>query len=139
MDFEVFSVTQDTLHRFERVAAEAFDDDIDTDLLQAFVADPSHHMVCAFADNMVMGQARGVLVRNPDGPPSLYIDNVGVAPRWIGKGVATALLDALIGWGKSQGATSSWVLTETDNTIAVGLYNKLGLAHRRVMICESAE
>ncbi|MEO1549320.1 MAG: GNAT family N-acetyltransferase [Pseudomonadota bacterium] len=136
MGFEVFSVTPDMLPRFERVSEDVFDEDIDTARLSTFIADPSHHMVCAAAGDMVIGQARGLVVLNPDGPPSLYIDNLGITPAWFRQGVATRLLDRLFAWGASRGARATWVLTETCNEGAIDLYKRHGLHPRKVMICE---
>lgn len=111
----------------DRILADVFDDDIDAAGLAAYLDAPGHALFVARADDAVVGQARGCVHLQPDGPPELYIDNLGVAPAYKRRGIATALVRALIDWGRAQGCASMWVATETDNAEGLAFYKALGL------------
>lgn len=65
---------------FARVADDVFDAAIDPARLAAYLADPTQAMAVTTADGMIVGQARGAVVRNPDDADTFYIDNLGVTP-----------------------------------------------------------
>jgi hypothetical protein len=67
------------------VAAEVFDNPIDAELTREFLEDPRHHIAVAIDDEQVVGFASGVHYIHPDKPPELWINEVGVAPAWIGQ------------------------------------------------------
>lgn len=111
---------------FARVADEVFDAPILPDRLAAYLADPMQAMVVAVADGMVVGQARGAVVRNPDEGDVFYIDNLGVAPDFRRRGIASRLIDALADVARARGCEVMWVGTEPDNLPARGLYRRRG-------------
>jgi aminoglycoside 6'-N-acetyltransferase I len=122
MDVEIFAIGPEQIPRLAVVDDEVFDARLDPERLRTFVADPTHRMICAFADGVCIGQARGVITRQPDGPSSLYIDNLGVAPSHRRLGLASRLLDELVAWGRANDCASAWVATEMDNEAARALY-----------------
>lgn len=129
-DFEVLHVTPETAPLLDRVAEDVFDDAITPASAAAFLAAPGHALLVALADGVVIGQARGIVHAQPDGPPQLYIDNLGVAPASQRRGAATALVRALKAWGLAQGCVSCWVATETDNAEGLGFYESLGMTRK---------
>lgn len=137
MDVEICAIGPEQLPQLAEVADEVFDAPLDPERLQAFVADPGHRMVCAFANGVCVGQARGVITRQPDGPSSLYIDNLGVAPAHRRQGVAGRLLDALVAWGRARDCRSAWVATELDNAPARALYAARGAVFAAVAYYDS--
>ena len=126
MDVQIIRVGPAQSGLLDRVAEDVFDDRIDLARLAAYLADPSHLMVVAVSNGEVIGQARGVVHRHPDAPTELYIDNLGVTPARMRKGIATRLLDDLIAWGRSLGCVQAWVGTEVDNEAARALYLSRG-------------
>ena len=110
----------------QRVAEDVFDAPIDRARLAAYLAEPGHLMVVAVSGGEVIGQARGMVHRQPDQPTELYIDNLGVTPARRRQGVATRMLDELIAWGRSLGCEEAWVGTEVDNEPARTLYKGRG-------------
>lgn len=72
----------------------------------------------------MVGQTVAHVLQRPDGPPDLYVDNLGVAPTHRRRGVAGRLLDEAFQWGRAQ----AWIVTETDNVAAKSLYRARGSA-----------
>ena len=126
MDVQILRMTPANAAKLQQVDDEIFDDEIHADHLAAYLADAGHLMVCAFAGGVAIGQARGILNRQPDTTTSLYIDNLGVAPSRRREGIAGRLLDELVAWGRENGCASAWVATELDNEGARALYAARG-------------
>jgi ribosomal protein S18 acetylase RimI-like enzyme len=111
----------------DRVAPEVFDDPVVPDAAREFLGDPRHHLAVALEDDIIIGFASGVHYLHPDKPhPELWINEVGVAPAYRGRGVGTALVQALLGVARELGCHEAWVLTERDNLPAMRLYTSLG-------------
>jgi ribosomal protein S18 acetylase RimI-like enzyme len=55
------------------------------------------------------------------------IHGLYVAPDARRRGLAHAVMDALVEWGAEQGATTVWLHVETDNEPAIKLYASVGL------------
>jgi ribosomal protein S18 acetylase RimI-like enzyme len=58
----------------------------------------------------------------------LGVHDVQVAPDHRRRGLARAVIGALLDRGAEQGATTLWLHVETDNEPAIALYESLGLA-----------
>ena len=110
----------------DRVAEDVFDEPIDLSRLAAYLAQSNHLMVVALSGGEVVGQARGMVHRHPDLPTELYIDNLGTTPARQREGIATRMLDELVGWGRELGCEEAWVGTEVDNVAARALYEARG-------------
>lgn len=122
-DFTLHRITAQTAALLDRLAEDVFDYEIDPARVAAYVAAADHALYVAVRDGVVIGQARAVLHRQPDSGADIYIDNLGVAPEAKRQGVATALVDALVTWGKATAPCRSvWVATELDNGEANGFY-----------------
>jgi len=118
---------------FRQIAADVFDKPISPDHLHAYLAETSHRMVLAILDHQVIGQAAAVLHHHPDKPTELYIDEVGVTPKYRQQGVAQSMLAELIAWGRELGCVSAWLGTEIDNDSAKGLYARYAPAEPILM------
>jgi aminoglycoside 6'-N-acetyltransferase I len=77
---------------------------------------------------------RGNVHLQPDRAPDLYIDNLGTSPARQRRGIAAAMIKALIEWGKGQGCTFAWVATETDNDGAIGFYGAQNFTHDTIAL-----
>jgi aminoglycoside 6'-N-acetyltransferase I len=110
----------------DRVADDVFDNAIQPALAHEFVDDERHHLAVALDDGIVVGFASGVHYVHPDKPPELWINEVGVAPTHLRRGLAQTLLRMVLDAGRTLGCTQAWVLTDRDNTAAMRLYESLG-------------
>ncbi|MEQ9256773.1 MAG: GNAT family N-acetyltransferase, partial [Alphaproteobacteria bacterium] len=130
---------------FDHMDDEIFDHPVAYAHLQAYLAAPGHLMAIArvVADGMtpgrgpaglLVGQARAMVHHHPDGAPQLYVDNLGVAPHWRRRGVASRLLAILAAAGRARGCQEWWVATEPDNRAACALYLSLGLRQTRAAV-----
>jgi GNAT superfamily N-acetyltransferase len=91
-----------------------------------FLADPGHHMVVALDGDTVVAMASATVVRHPDKPPELFINEVGTRDSHQRRGLATRLVKALIEWARAAGHKGIWLATEEGNAPSRGLYGKLG-------------
>ena len=109
-----------------RVAPGVFDHDVDPALSAEFLRDARHHLAVALESGTVVGFASGVHYVHPDKPPELWINEVGVAPAHLRRGLAQALLRLLFDAGRALGCSQAWVLTDRDNAAAMRLYASVG-------------
>ena len=110
---------------FEKVAETVFDHPISQKRLQIFLNDPRHHMAIACRHGVLIGFVSAVDYIHPDKPKELWINEVGVGEAWRRRGVATALMKAMLDHGRAIGCDQAWVLTEPDNAAANALYASL--------------
>ena len=126
METEIVRIGPAQIGLLRRVAEDVFDGEINARRLANYLMTPGNLMVLAVTDGEVVGQVRGVIHRHPDLPTELYIDNLGVTPDRRREGIATRLLDDLLGWGRDMGCEEAWVGTEVDNDAARTLYERRG-------------
>ena len=126
MAIEIVRLTPSNIALLNCVGEDVFDDDIVPAQAAAYAAAPGHMMLIALDGDLVVGQIAGMIHYGINHPPELYIDNLGVEPSHQRRGIAKSLLEQLVELGRSQGCTQAWVLTETDNEPARGLYATRG-------------
>jgi N-acetylglutamate synthase len=89
-----------------------------------------HDRVC-FASLRRNGSVAGI-ARGAVDAGWLGVTAVEVAPQHRRSGVASALMRALQGWGRSQGATACYLQVDEGNPGALALYQRLGfIEHHR--------
>jgi GNAT superfamily N-acetyltransferase len=121
---------------FASIAPGVFDEPVRPHRLAAYLAAPGHHLVVALAGGEIVGQCAGVVHRHPDKVAELVIDEVGTAAGHRRRGIARAMVSAMLDWGYEQGCGEIWVGTEPDNGAARQLYSSLGLHQQPVIIYE---
>ncbi len=109
-----------------RVAPGVFDGAADDGLTAEFLADPRHHLIVALADGLVVGIASGIHYIHPDKPAELFINEVGVADDYRGRGIGRQVLQALLAHGRALGCRQAWVLTSPANAPALRIYRRAG-------------
>ena len=129
MSISIHHITQANTALLDTVDSDVFDHAIDRGRIAAYVADPLHALFVAAEDGLVVGQIRGSVHLQPDRAPDLYIDNLGTAPSHQRRGIASALMKRMLGWGKAQGCTFAWVATENNNGGAQGFYAAQAFTH----------
>lgn len=122
MPIDIHRITSANTGLLANVDEDVFDDVIDPQRLQRFLADPGHVLFVAADSGRVIGHIRGIVHLQPDRASDLYIDNLGVGDSHKRQGVASRLIRELITWGKAQGCTYAWVATEPDNDEGVPFY-----------------
>ena len=112
----------------QNVAADVFDNPVDARWSAEFLADPRHHLAIALDEEsgQVVGMATGVHYVHPDKPPELWVNEVGVAPPYQGRGVGRRMLAALLAHARTLGCREAWVLTSYGNTAAWHMYAAAG-------------
>lgn len=128
--------THDDLEALEQVAPDVFDEAVHPKWASEFLSDPRHHLAIALDDGEVVGMASAVHYVHPDKPPELWINEAGVAPTHLRKGIGTRLLQALFEHGSTLGCAGAWVLTEASNVPAGALYSSLGGRREDVVLYE---
>jgi GNAT superfamily N-acetyltransferase len=75
----------------------------------------------------VIGMASAQLViSTAEGGASAWVEDMVVRDGWRGHGIGRALLDSLMHWAKTKGATRAQLLVDLDNEPALGYYQHLG-------------
>lgn len=110
----------------DRVAAGVFDGPVEARWWAEFRADARHHLAVALDGDVVVGMASGVHYVHPDKPPELFVNEVGVADAYQGRGIGGRVLRALLDHGRALGCAQAWVLTSPGNAAAVRLYAGAG-------------
>lgn len=107
-------------------AGTLFDDPIRPDMAAQFLAHADHHLFAAIIGNQMIGFVSAVSYLHPDKPLEYWLNEVGVDEAWQRQGVGRRLLPAALDHGWTIGCTSAWVLTNSSNRAARGLYAACG-------------
>lgn len=124
-DGQILRVDTGNAHLLDAAMDDVFDDDVDQVRLDALLA-AGQLIVVAVTNGAVVGQVQAMIQHHVDGPPQLYIDNLGVAPTHQRRGIAQRLVDEVIGWSKEAGCVETWIVTDLDNDVANAFYRSLG-------------
>lgn len=119
-------VSQANAAILDSVDEDVFDNQVQPELLNAFLANPSNILVVAVAEGQVVGMATGISYVHPDKPLALFINEVGVSSRFHRQGLGRKLVTGILKEGKERGCTEAWVATELDNEPARALYEATG-------------
>lgn len=125
-DIEIRLLGPEDRAAFDDVDPDTFDGPVVGHYVEAILSDPNHHLAVALDGTRVVGFASGVHFAEPDKAPVLYIDEVGTADAYQRRGIATALVRALLDHARALGCTAAWVLTEEDNGPARAFYAAIG-------------
>jgi ribosomal protein S18 acetylase RimI-like enzyme len=101
-------------HLFDSSATEAAS--------QKMLAQDSHHLLIAYEDEVAAGFVSGIEMTHPDKGTEMFLYELGVDPRFQGRGIGTALVRALSEEARDAGCYGMWVLTDDDNTAAHSAY-----------------
>lgn len=105
---------------------EVFDEVVQPDWAQRFLAHPDHHLVAAIANGGLVGFVSAVTYLHPDKPVECWINEVGVAEAFQRRGIGRQLIAATLAHAWSLGCEGAWVLTNSGNRAARGLYAACG-------------
>jgi ribosomal protein S18 acetylase RimI-like enzyme len=116
----------DDLEMLLAVPEGLFDEPLDPAQSRAFLNDPHHEIVLAYAGDLAVGMATGTVLLHPDKPPSMFVNEVGVREDWQRRGIGAAVTTSLFRIARRRGCKGIWLGTEADNEAALALYRKLG-------------
>jgi len=127
MPVEIKMLTSSEADVLRHVEPGTFDDPIDARATEEFLNDAHHHLAVAIHDGLVVGFISAVHYVHPDKRnPELWINEVQVASNYQRRGLAKAMLEMMLKYGRELGCTEAWVLTGIDNAPAKHLYSSLG-------------
>jgi aminoglycoside 3-N-acetyltransferase I len=108
-------------------APHLFDGPPTPEATAAFLAQPNHHIVMAFAETgRAVGMVTGVEMTMPDKGTEMFLYELAVDEAAQGHGIGTALARALAEIARARGCYDMWVLTDHDNLPALGAYRRSG-------------
>lgn len=111
----------------KNVDPDVFDDAIDLQRAEEFLADPRHHLAVAIEGELVVGFVSAVHYVHPDKPhPEMWINEVSVAETHRRQGLGKRLMNAVFDVARELGCPEAWVLTDRENTAAMNLYSAVG-------------
>lgn len=111
-----------------------FDEPVNPDWAAAFLADTANLLVAAVAGGVVRGMATATVLRHPDKPLQMFVNEVGVHPDWQGQGIGRRLMASVLAAARARGCASAWVATEADNAPARALYRSAGGAETQGIV-----
>lgn len=91
-----------------------------------YLRNKSNIFIVGYFAGEIAGILFGQKIEALDSRKEFFISELGVSSKHRRKGVATEMLNLLLSFLKSHKYTQCWVLTESNNTEANGLYSKLG-------------
>lgn len=116
-----------------KAAEDLFDDRVDLEATKRFLANDANELLIAYVDGDAAGFVSATELTHPDqARPELFLNEVGVADAYRGRGVGRALVERLWAVARDRGCRGMWVLTEEDNVAAnKGLRGGGGNPHPR--------
>lgn len=139
MDYQIVQIRSENAYILDTVARDVFDEEIQPELLAAYLTDPKNFMFVAVCNGVVVGQARGMHHLQPDRQTEFYVDNLGVDPAFQRIGIATALMKALLAAGTEKDVEDVWLGTEQDNDQAIGFYRSMGMLETKMVMFANFE
>jgi len=126
-DVEVRMLKPGDERAFLEIGDDVFDHAVNAAAVEAFLADPRHHIAAAIDGGRIVGFASGVHYFHPDKPVAeMFVNEVGVAATHRGRGLGTAVVKCLLDAARALGCGEAWVLTDRSNAPAMATYTSAG-------------
>ncbi len=99
-----------------------FDDPPRADWTAAALADPGNWIIGGVRHGALVAFAAGAILRQPDKPPTFYINELGVIAPLHRRGIGMGLLRATMRLARKAGGSTIFVLAEEDDPRARAFY-----------------
>jgi len=109
----------------EHVEPDVFDHAVRREWALDALSDARHVLAVALERERVVGMCTAFAYSHPDKPRQLFVNELGVAGAWRGRGIAGRLVESVLARGRELGCAEAWVATELDNAPARRVYVKL--------------
>src|SRR5260221_9521066 len=107
-------------------ASHLFDSSPTEAASEKMLAQSNHYLLIAYEDDVAAGFVSGIEMTHPDKGTEMFLCELGVDPRFQGRGIGTALVRALAEQARDAGCYGMWVLTDDDNDAALSTYADSG-------------
>jgi ribosomal protein S18 acetylase RimI-like enzyme len=107
-------------------ASPLFDGPATARVSQRFLDSEGHYLLVAYESGRPVGFVSGVEMTHPDKGTEMFLYELAVDDEFRRRGIGTALVEALREIAADHECYGMWVMTEDDNTAAVGTYRKAG-------------
>ena len=114
MEFEIRQLGREDFDLLLGISEGLFDNPVDPIQARAFLSDPLHELVIAFAGEQAVGMVSATVLLHPDKEPAMFINEVGTRDGWTRRGIATALTNRMIEIGRARGCKGVWLGTELE-------------------------
>ena len=96
------------------------------DATRRFLADPGHHLLVAYEEDVPAGFVTGVEMTHPDKGTEMFLYELAVAEGHRNRGIGRSLVAALAELARDRGCYGMWVLTDPGNAAAQIAYSAAG-------------
>lgn len=117
-------------------AAHLFDKRPEEEATRRFLAEPTHHLLMAYAEDRPVGYVSGVETTHPDKGTELFLYELAVDEPIRRQGIGRALVQAFEQLARERDCYGMWVLADADNDAAQATYTSAGalIASRPYML-----
>lgn len=107
-------------------ASRLFDNPADDHATERFLAEPGHHLLIAYQEDLPVGFVSGVEVTHPDKGTEMFLYELAVDEPFRRRGIGRELVDRLAALSRERGCYGMWVITDQENAAALGTYRGSG-------------
>lgn len=98
----------------------------DKNNVENFIKEKNNYGFVIIVDSNIVGFSYCYGLLRPDAKRMLYIHSVGILPDYQNKGLGTMLVKYIVDYGKNNGFSESFVITDKGNLRACKVYEKSG-------------
>lgn len=91
-----------------------------------FMAANDTYLFVAERSTEIVGWIYGYRLARPDGRSMLLVYEIDVVATARRRGVGSRLIETMLDVARQSGCNSAWVLTDPENSAALGLYESTG-------------
>lgn len=122
MTFQIIPLTPAHLDQVEKIEKTCFDDPWSRKIFEdSLMEEKTAALAAETEDGVILGYIFFTAVLDEGG-----VDNIAVLPSARRQGVASALLEAFHGYGRTHGLTTLFLEVRPSNEGAAALYRKMG-------------